>query len=40
MTEVDFTDTIIMGELVRGLGDVEVKKAVLGEVEQKQNSTG
>ena len=40
VTEVDFTDTIIMGELVRGLADVEVKKAVLGEVEQKTELDG
>ena len=33
--EVDFTDTIIMGELVRGLADTDIKTIVLGEVEQK-----
>ena len=31
---VDFTDTIVMGDLVRGMADPEVKAIVLGEVVQ------
>ena len=31
----DFTDTVVMGDLVRGLNDPEIKSIVLGEVEQK-----
>ena len=30
---IDFTETVVMGELVRGLGDPELKAIVLGEVE-------
>ena len=33
--EIDFTDTVVMGDIVRGLADPEVKTIVLGEVEQK-----
>ena len=33
--KVDFTETVVMGELVRGIADPEVKTLVLGEVEPK-----
>ena len=36
----DFTDTVVMGDLVRGLGDPEIKSIVLGEVEQKTELNG
>ena len=32
---VDFTEVVVMGEVVRGLADPEIKAIVLGEVEQK-----
>ena len=31
----DFTDTVVMGDLVRGLSDLEIKTLILSEVEQK-----
>ena len=33
----DFTDTVIMGELVRGLADPDIKQLVLSEVVQKED---
>ena len=33
--KIDFTETVVMGDIVRGLADPEVKTIVLGEVEQK-----
>ena len=35
--EVDFTKVVLMGEIVRGLADSDIKTVVLGEVEQKAN---
>ena len=35
--EVDFTEVVLMGEVVRGLADADIKTVVLGEVEQKAN---
>ena len=32
---VDFTEVVVMGDIVRGLADNEIKAAVLGEVEQR-----
>ena len=32
---IDFTDTVGMGNLVRGLADPKIKSIVLGEVKQK-----
>ena len=32
---VNFIEEVVMGDLVRGLADAEVKTHVLGEVEQK-----
>ena len=32
----DFTDTVIMGELVRGLADPEIKQSILSEVPRSQ----
>ena len=40
MNTVDFTDTVVMGDLVRGLGDPEIKAVVLGEVEQRTELKG
>ena len=34
-TTIDFTEVVVMGDVVRGLADPEVKAIVLGEVEQK-----
>ena len=36
-TTVDFTEVVVMGDVVRGLADNEIKAAVLGEVEQWTN---
>ena len=37
MNVFDFIVTVIMGNLVRGLSDPEIKSIVLGEVEQKMD---
>ena len=31
---IDFTEVVVMGDIVRGLADPEIKAAILGEVEQ------
>ena len=36
----DFTDTVVMGDLVRGLHDLEIKSIVLGEVQQETELKG
>ena len=36
---VDFTETVVIGDIVRGLADPEIKAIVLGEVEQKSDLT-
>ena len=36
----DFTDTVVMGNLVRGLSDNEIKSIVLGEVQQETELNG
>ena len=36
----DFTDTVVMGDLVRGLHDPEIKSIVLGEVQQETELQG
>ena len=39
-TTIDFTEEVVMGDVVRGLADPEVKAIVLGEVEQKTDLKG